>query len=343
MDTLRVRQLREWASQELERHGASVSSFGPAVTRLSDMGGPRPPDADQAPAAATRGSAGSRRGGAGVRRAATRRDRGVLARGPADVMTRVLVTGAGGAAGVSVIRALLADGVDPVAGDPDPLAAGCHLVDERVVLPYATDTSFASTVVRAATTAGVDAVICTVAEEMPALAAVAADLEAAGIATWLPPVDAVRTCIDKERFASVVAAAGLPAPATRAGGADGVPGPWVVKPRFGRGSRSVSSVDDAADLPSAIRRTPEPLVQTRCPGREFTVDALDRSRRSGGRAGPALAPRDQGRDQHEGHDVLGRPRGGARPRRDRQRSASRVPATSRASSTTHATTCGCSR
>ena len=189
-------------------------------------------------------------------------------------MTRVLVTGAGGAAGVSVIRALLADGVDPVAGDPDPLAAGCHLVDERVVLPYATDTSFASTVVRAATTAGVDALICTVAEEMPALAAVTADLEAAGIATWLPPVDAVRTCIDKERFASVVAAAGLPTPTTRAGGADGVPGPWIVKPRFGRGSRFVTSVDDADDLPSAIRRTPEPLVQTRCPGREFTVDAL---------------------------------------------------------------------
>jgi hypothetical protein len=48
VDTLRVRQLREWASQELERQGTSVRSFGPAVTRLSDMGGPRPPD--QAPA-----------------------------------------------------------------------------------------------------------------------------------------------------------------------------------------------------------------------------------------------------------------------------------------------------
>jgi hypothetical protein len=52
VDTLRVRQLREWASQELARHGAGVSSFGPAVTRLSDMGGPRPPDADSPPAPA---------------------------------------------------------------------------------------------------------------------------------------------------------------------------------------------------------------------------------------------------------------------------------------------------
>jgi hypothetical protein len=47
VDTLRVRQLREWASQELERRGADVQPFGPAVTRLSDMGGPRPPDAQE--------------------------------------------------------------------------------------------------------------------------------------------------------------------------------------------------------------------------------------------------------------------------------------------------------
>jgi hypothetical protein len=51
VDTLPVRQLREWASRELEQRGESISAFGPAVTRLSDMGGPRPPD-DQ-PAAGT--------------------------------------------------------------------------------------------------------------------------------------------------------------------------------------------------------------------------------------------------------------------------------------------------
>ena len=30
-------------------------------------------------------------------------------------------------------------------------------------------------------------------------------------------------------------AAGLPVPATGLGKAEGVPGPWIVKPRFGRG------------------------------------------------------------------------------------------------------------
>jgi carbamoyl-phosphate synthase large subunit len=129
-------------------------------------------------------------------------------------------------------------------------------------------------VVRTAAAARVDAVICTVAEEMPALAGAVPDLSGVGVAIWLPSIDAVHDCIDKARFAAVVASAGIAAPTTRAGSADGVPGPWIVKPRFGRGSRSVFAVDDDVDLRDAIRRTPDPVVQTRCSGREFTVDAL---------------------------------------------------------------------
>jgi carbamoyl-phosphate synthase large subunit len=44
VNSTRVRQLREWASGELALHGQAVQAFGPAVTRLSDMGGPRPTD-----------------------------------------------------------------------------------------------------------------------------------------------------------------------------------------------------------------------------------------------------------------------------------------------------------
>jgi hypothetical protein len=47
VDTKQVTQLREWASLELERQGQPVHTFGPAVTRLSDMGGPRPPEQAQ--------------------------------------------------------------------------------------------------------------------------------------------------------------------------------------------------------------------------------------------------------------------------------------------------------
>jgi carbamoyl-phosphate synthase large subunit len=189
-------------------------------------------------------------------------------------MSRVLVTGAGGAAGISVLRALMASGVETVAADPDPLAAGRHLADREVALPRATSTGFAEAVVAAAARTAVDAVLCTVAEEMVPLATVTAALRDAGVSMWLSPVDAVQTCIDKQRFADATRAAGLPVPATSLRGAAGVPGPWVVKPRFGRGSRNVHLVDDAEDLATAIRSTPEPIVQTRCAGREFTADVL---------------------------------------------------------------------
>jgi len=45
----RVTTLRDWASTELERQGQPVRAFGPAFTRISDMGGPRPAGSGPAP------------------------------------------------------------------------------------------------------------------------------------------------------------------------------------------------------------------------------------------------------------------------------------------------------
>jgi len=67
---------------------------------------------------------------------------------------------------------------------------------------------------------------------------------------------------------------GVFAPATGLGSAEAVPGPWVVKPRFGRGSRDVYCVDGADELQWALGRVTDPIVQTRLEGKEFTVDAL---------------------------------------------------------------------
>ena len=39
-----VADLRSWAATELDAHGTPVEGFGPALTRLADMGGPRRPD-----------------------------------------------------------------------------------------------------------------------------------------------------------------------------------------------------------------------------------------------------------------------------------------------------------
>jgi carbamoyl-phosphate synthase large subunit len=186
----------------------------------------------------------------------------------------VLVTGTGGPAGVAVVRALVRAGEDVVAADASADAVGLRLGHHRAVLPRGDDPDFAEAVAEAARRTGARALVATVAEELVALDGAAERLDRAGLAHWLPDPAAVEACTDKWRFHLVTTAAGVAVPPTGLGSADGVPGPWIVKPRHGRGSRDIVAVDDPADLDHALAQVPEPMVQHRLAGREFTVDAL---------------------------------------------------------------------
>lgn len=187
---------------------------------------------------------------------------------------RVLVTGCGGPAGIAVLRELVALGVTPVAADCDPYAAGLHLGQRSCLLPPADSPDYPDRLLAAAVASGSDAVIVTVAEELLRLAGSEPDFAAHGVAAWFPSYRTVADCLDKWAFAGRVDAAGVAAPRTALGGPGDLPGPWILKPRVGRGSRDVHPVDDPADFPTLLRRVPRPLVQTRLPGREFTVDCL---------------------------------------------------------------------
>jgi carbamoyl-phosphate synthase large subunit len=189
-------------------------------------------------------------------------------------MTRVMVTGAGGAAGIAVIRALAAAGHHPIGLDADPRAAGLSLAADSRVIPVATDASFADALVGVVADTRPEVLIGTVSEEIDALHDRHGDLAGHGVATWLPSREAVEVCIDKWKFARVLRDHHVSTPATGLGDLHGVDGPWVVKPRFGRGSRDVYRVDDPTELAWACRRTPEPIVQSRAAGREFTADVL---------------------------------------------------------------------
>ncbi len=193
---------------------------------------------------------------------------------PSDSTAGVIVTAAGGAAGVAVVRALQSRGRHVIGCDADELAAGIRLADVGAVVPPYRDPCYVTELCRLAEKTGASVLVSTIAEEMPILHAEGRDLAAAGLVMWLPPVDAVRNCVDKWAFAQVLADAGVPAPTTALGHADGVPSPWIVKPRFGRGSRDVYAVADEDQLRYALARVPDPIVQTLVSGREFTVDAL---------------------------------------------------------------------
>jgi carbamoyl-phosphate synthase large subunit len=187
---------------------------------------------------------------------------------------RVLVTGAGGPAGVAVIQSLRRHGHHVVAVDADPMAVGLRLADESHHVPLRTDPQYLAAVLRVATVSNAQALICTVAEEYEVLCPAGEYLDEAGIRVLMPDLAAVRLCTDKWAFHSRMAGSGLPVAATNLGSDDGVPGPWVVKPRHGRGSRDVVLARTRTQLASALRTVPDPLVQTELTGREFTCDAL---------------------------------------------------------------------
>jgi carbamoyl-phosphate synthase large subunit len=185
----------------------------------------------------------------------------------------VLVTGAGGPAGVAVVRALT-QVTRVVAADADASAVGLRLAHGGGTVPLGSDAGFVPALCELARGADARALVCTVAEEMVAVQRRRELLDEAGIATWLPRAETVTTCLDKWCFAKRCLAAGIAAPPTALGTARGIPGPWIVKPRFGRGSRDVHTADTPDELRWALARVDQPLVQSRLDGMEFTVDVL---------------------------------------------------------------------
>lgn len=211
----------------------------------------------------------------------------------------VMVTGAGGPAGVAVVRALEARGRKVVGVDANPDSVGSHLAGASGTVPRAGEPGLVESLCAIAASQGAVLLVPTVAEELPDLHAGAARLSDAGVLSWVPEPGAVELCEDKLLFAAALEAAGIPTPPTARAAPGGeqaapgegpggsraqlgsaraasipVPGPWVVKPRRGRGSRDVYLVDDPAELAIFAHRVPDALVQSRVEGREFTVDVL---------------------------------------------------------------------
>jgi carbamoyl-phosphate synthase large subunit len=191
---------------------------------------------------------------------------------------RVLVTGTGGPAGVSVMKSLSADpSVRLIAADMDPWAAGLYLVapDWRTLLPPGVAPEYAEATLARCVAMGVDMVVPTCDAELRPLAAARAEFTAAGIELLLAPAAALDVTLDKLALAQRCAEKLLVPRTERLDVTD--PGSWsypvVVKPRTGSGSTDVSFVD-SADVLARMPPAPAFVVQEYLPGTEFSVDVL---------------------------------------------------------------------
>ncbi len=270
-------ELRLWARAYAERH-PEVRRTGGGAPMLSGVAGAVPPpslDPERQNEFRTRQDHVPHHHGDGVDAPASAAAVSPLEDDP-DRMgpVRVVVTGAGGAAGVAVIRALRSRGHHVIAVDADPTAAGLHLAQDSRVIPRGDEPHYLAALLRVATVCDAQALVCTVAEEYRALAGAQDYFAEAGIRTLMPTLESVEVCLDKWRFHQSMNDDGLPVPATALGSVNGVPGPWIVKPRNGRGSRDVVAAESRTQVNAAVKTVPQPLVQTRLTGREFTCDTL---------------------------------------------------------------------
>jgi carbamoyl-phosphate synthase large subunit len=199
---------------------------------------------------------------------------------PAD-RPRILITGAGGPSGISILRAMEGAPVTMLAGDIDPYAAGLYLVgaERRSILPRGDDPRFVDDLLARCTREAIDVVVPTVDSELLPLALRREEFAEAGATLVLASADTLAVCLDKWALAercrdrvrvpeTVVADGAFDPAAVRL--------PAIVKPRSGSGSRGIRLVDRPAEL-DALERDGTLLVQEHLPGTEYSLDVLARA------------------------------------------------------------------
>lgn len=216
---------------------------------------------------------------------------------PGRTGPRVLVTGAAGPAGRSVLAQLTARGVAVVGVDAAPSGHGPSL--RRV--PLAGDRYFVPELLRVARQVGADLLVPTVSEELPVLAAARAAGCTAGLDVVIGSLDAVLCADDKWATYRRLAARGVAVPTSYLpGDPPTTAGPVVVKPRVGRGGRGVAVYAGPGAVPPQARDT---VVQEFAPGTEYAVNVyrddrgtevvavLEKTRLAQGRVGNGAAVR----------------------------------------------------
>jgi carbamoyl-phosphate synthase large subunit len=194
---------------------------------------------------------------------------------------RVLVTGAGGPSGITILRDLADEPLHMIAGDIDPYAAGLYLVDadRRAILPRGDDPAFVDRVLELCRRESVDVLVPTVDTELLPLARAREAYADAGVTLVLASERTLASCLDKAVLAelcdplvnvpttTIVDAAFDPA---------AIPLPAIVKPRSGSGSRGIRLIERVEEL-EALERDGTLLVQEHLPGPEFSLDVLARA------------------------------------------------------------------
>lgn len=194
---------------------------------------------------------------------------------------RVLITGAGGAGTIEILRSLRRTGRYELAvADASRHAFGFHLADRAYVIPFGADVAFAEVFAGLLEREAPSFVIPLVDEEIPKVHALVRERFASTTRVVGPRSEFCDLALDKWRMANALDKAGLSGAHSALASElpESFPFPAIVKPRSGRGSRGVATLRTRADLDSYLADAPleasRYIVQERCTGREFTTSVV---------------------------------------------------------------------
>lgn len=189
----------------------------------------------------------------------------------------LLVTSAGTASAVNVIRALRMSerNLRIVATDQDPWAAGLHLADRFEISPSARSAAFVPFLLELCRREKVEFLMPIHSSEIQIIASVSDALETQGVRTLLASASVVSKCDDKREMGRLATSLGVRIPETFAEPFQDAPRfPVFVKPNRSSGSKGSGIARDADELASLTGPLEDPLVQECVEGRECTVDCL---------------------------------------------------------------------
>lgn len=197
-------------------------------------------------------------------------------------MVNILVTSAGVASALNVIKSLRLQKVFPVsicAVDMDPLAPGLYLAEFGYVSPPVADVkSYLDFLLSTCKKHRINALYPCYSKELSLIAGETKAFERIGVKTLLPSPDVIDLCNDKRKFIEFALNLGLTVPKTYTQDeVQNIPQsefPLFGKPVTGSSSTGALKLDDEKSLDYYLYQHQDVMIQKFVSGQEITVDVF---------------------------------------------------------------------
>lgn len=192
-------------------------------------------------------------------------------------MIHVLVTSAGTASAINVIKALRLQREFELriyAVDYDYTAPGLYLADKFELIPKSDSQNYIPAIIDFCSRMNISIIFPIHSCEIEVFAENQLAFEREGIQLFIPSITAIRKCNDKKLMCDLVRKIGILTPACYDLDDNLCKFPMIAKPNNRSGSRDQFKIKDPIDLAYVRQKYKEHLIQEWIDGTEITVDCL---------------------------------------------------------------------